>query len=354
LRARLLKIAARITETATRVRIAFAAACPEADVQGMGVRTGSKARSFLQADIISHDLWIAQQECDCQPFKFVDELRGAAAAGIQHPRIPHKARTELALRKDGAALRAGTIPRRGISWTITAMTRARLIEAVAQDLHSVLMLATDAVFSTRPLSLDIGERLGQWEEKVWPDLFIAQPGVYWSPSDVGESVKSRGAPRSMIGPAVPRFHEVFGEFLDLLRCPGAPEHVLKERLVPSVPVMVRVFNGCRLALARGKPWLAGKWEDVARNVSFEWRTKRDAMRIEISGAGYLSTFPIAHSIFAESEGYKPADFDRLIEISGESGSTLEIDENMLLEAMPDFIPFLPGSEKGALCQPVIL
>ena len=32
LRSRLLKIAARITETATRVRIAFAAACPEANL----------------------------------------------------------------------------------------------------------------------------------------------------------------------------------------------------------------------------------------------------------------------------------------------------------------------------------
>ena len=32
LRARLLKIAARITETASRVRIAFAAPCPEADL----------------------------------------------------------------------------------------------------------------------------------------------------------------------------------------------------------------------------------------------------------------------------------------------------------------------------------
>jgi hypothetical protein len=32
LRLRLLKIAARITETATRVRIAFAAACPEAEL----------------------------------------------------------------------------------------------------------------------------------------------------------------------------------------------------------------------------------------------------------------------------------------------------------------------------------
>ena len=32
LRARLLKIAARIIETVSRVRIAFAAACPEADL----------------------------------------------------------------------------------------------------------------------------------------------------------------------------------------------------------------------------------------------------------------------------------------------------------------------------------
>ena len=96
---------------------------------------------------------------------------------------------------------------------ITAITRARLIEAIGQDPHSVVMVATDAVFSTRPLSLDIGERLGQWEEKVWPDLFIAQPGVYWSPSDLEKSVKSRGAPRSVIGPAAPRFHEVFAEWL---------------------------------------------------------------------------------------------------------------------------------------------
>jgi len=53
------------------------------------------------------------------------------------------------------------------------------------------------------------------------------------------------------------------------------------------------------------------------------------------------TYPPALFIFAESEGYRPADFDKLIEISGGSGGTVEIDENMLLEAMPDFIPFLP-------------
>jgi hypothetical protein len=92
---------------------------------------------------------------------------------------------------------------------------------------------------------------------------------------------------------------------------------------------------------RGKPRLAGRWERVTRHESFEWKTKRDAMRIKISDEGYLITFPPALPILAESEGYKPADLDRRIDISGDSGSTVEIDENMLLDAMPDFIPFLP-------------
>ena len=65
------------------------------------------------------------------------------------------------------------------------------------------------------------------------------------------------------------------------------------------------------------------------------------MRITVSDEEYLTTYPPALSIFAESKGHKPADFDKLIEISDESDSTVEVDENMLLEAMPDFTPFLP-------------
>ena len=94
-------------------------------------------------------------------------------------------------------------------------------------------------------------------------------------------------------------------------------------------------------MARGKPWLAGRCEDVTRHVSFEWQTKRDPMRVEVSDDGFVRTFPLKNSIFAESEGYEPADFDRRVEISGESGGAVEIDENTLLDGMPDFIPFLP-------------
>ena len=203
------------------------------------------------------------------------------------------------------------------------------------------MLATDAVYSTRPLPLDIGNGLGQWEAKIWPDLFVVQPGVYWSPSEQDKSLKSRGAPRSVIGDAAPRFVKAWDELHERLRLAEFRERRLEERLFPTVPVAVRVFYGCRLALHRNKPWLAGKWEDVERQESFEWRTKRDPNRINVCDQGYITTFPREQPILAESEGKPPADFDKRIKILDENGDTVESDENMLLEAMPDFIPFLP-------------
>lgn len=46
----------------------------------------------------------------------------------------------------------------------------------------------------------------------------------------------------------------------MLRQPGAIANTLCNRQsIPAVMVDIRVFHGCRLALARRKPWLAGKW-----------------------------------------------------------------------------------------------
>jgi hypothetical protein len=300
-----------------------------------------EAQHNLRADVVGHDLWVARCECDCRPFDWVSALyEERRRLGSNTRGYPLK--IGLASLYGKMAQRCGHAPYHDVvsAGIITAITQAGLIRAIAQDPEAVVMLATDAVLSSRPLSLDIGEGLGQWEQNLWPDLFIVQPGVYWSPSDQEKSVKSRGAPKSIVGDAVPRFHECFADWVELMRRPGAKERVLKERLIPSVPVPMRVFIGCRLALARGKPWQAGKWENVVRHISFEWRTKRDAMRV-VLGEDHLTTFPIALSILAESEGYEPADFDRLVETSGESDVADEVDENTLLEAMPDFIPFLP-------------
>ena len=146
-----------------------------------------------------------------------------------------------------------------------------------------------------------------------------------------DSLKSRGAPRSVIRKSAPLFQQRFDDWVTELRQPGGIERVLHERQrIPSVPVTIRVFYGCRLALARGKPRLAGKWADDKRYDSFDWRSKRDAMRIKLNDDGSLVTFPPSNSIFAESEGYQPAEF--------------ATEDDIKLEAMPDYIPFLPSEE----------
>jgi hypothetical protein len=287
-------------------------------------------------------LWVAQRKCSCRLFDWVDDLYD------QRRRLGPDTRGQplkfgLNSLYGKLAQRSGRGPYHDAvsAGLITAATRARLIEALAQDPEAGFMLATDGVYTMRPLSLDIGDGLGQWEAKVWPDLFVVQPGVYWSPSKQEESLKSRGAPRSVIGDAAPRFVTAWEALHERLSPAEFRERRLEERLFPAVPVAVHVFYGCRLALHRNKPWLAGRWEDVERQESFEWRTKRDPNRIIVCGDGYIVTYPREQSLLAESEGKSPADFDQRIAILDENGDAIEIDEDMLLEAMPDLVHFLP-------------
>ena len=110
---------------------------------------------------------------------------------------------------------------------------------------------------------------------------------------------------------------------------------------------VRAFHGCALALARGKPSLAGTWKDVTREFSFDWCTKRHATwKVQLAGVGSdsLLTMPISQSKLDESEGYLPVDFDRPAEIIDENGRTVTIDEDVLFEAMPDHVQWLPHED----------
>ena len=312
------------------------------------------ARSCLGAEISVLDLWVARRTCNCRFYDWVtevyDERRRLGTSTRGYP-----LKVGLASLYGKKAQRTGRGPYHDAleAGLITAMTRAKLIEAVGHDPEAVVMLATDAVFSTRPLPLDIGPGLGQWEQKIWPDLFIAQPGVYWSPTEVeataerspAGSLKSRGAPRSVIGPAVPAFHQTFGKWIEALRQPGAIDRMLSNRkeLIPTVEVKIRVFYGCRLALAMGKPFLAGSWKWETQKIGFDWRSKRDAMHMQLADDCLsFTTRPILlSSPHAESEGYKPVDFDRVVTIAADGGGVQQINESVLLEAQSDFMPWLP-------------
>jgi hypothetical protein len=72
-------------------------------------------------------------------------------------------------------------PFRQIEWGgyITSVTRARLFSAAMQQPNAIIHMATDGIVSVVPLELEIGSKLGQWEETLYYGIVEAQAGVYW-------------------------------------------------------------------------------------------------------------------------------------------------------------------------------
>lgn len=349
------------------------------------------AKRCLGAHVRVLDLWVAEQTCDCRQYDWVSELYaerkrlGKATRGY-----PLKLGLNSLYGK--MAQQSGRAPYHDAvaAGLVTAMTRTRLIEAIGHAPHAVVMIATDAIYSTERLPLDNGDGLGQWEEKEWPDLFIVKGGIYFSPSEfiaayrtacaaaleegahlalcpahtaplldlarfelpaprpskevylqaladgfnlvegVREidtalidqtkraldltqggkvTIKSRGVARSVVGDAAPQFMRAWGDWVKELRERGVAAMLEDRKSIPKVPLKVRAFHGCALALARRKPSLAGTWKYVSREEGFDWATKRDATwAVELDGDS-IATMPIRQSKDEISEGYEPVDFD---------------------------------------------
>lgn len=264
--------------------------------------------------------------CDCRPFDWINALYeyrlsvGKATIGFPIKLGINGLYGKFAQRLGGAPwqdyIAAGLI---------TSLTRAKLIHAYRQAPDSILYIATDALYSRSRLKLDIGDGLGQWEEKRRDGMFIVQPGIYWS--DGGEP-KTRGVPRSRIIEHREAFETIWNNWLDAGGI-GDP---------PSVPVFVNQFIGTRLALARNKPETAGQWlADLrwagpvpcpigVRNIDFNWQSKRRPQGDYITGQA-LTTVPYNGGPFLRSQKY--------------DGTILTDLQQRLLEseADPDYIPW---------------
>lgn len=142
------------------------------------------------------------QLCEHRPFTFIDEvyterrrleasgdyanktlklalnsLYGKTAQSIGHGCKKHGANKE---RDCYLCQTARHPPYQSYVWAglITSGTRAKILKAVKQDPKNVVSIATDSVVSTRPLDLEIGTGLGQWDMTEWEACFLIQPGIY--------------------------------------------------------------------------------------------------------------------------------------------------------------------------------
>jgi len=187
-------------------------------------------------------MWL-EPTCECRPFGWVEDLYYERAA-LEKDRPGSGIALKLMLNTlYGKMAQQKPVPGSFLNFTyaslITSMTRARLYAAY-QSLpeRSVVMFATDAIFTTQQLAED--DKLGGWElAKTYDDLTIFQPGVYFDGDQA--AFKTRGIPKKIF-----RDHAIW---LKAIALDFEARH----------PVTLESHMGIRLALARNNLTQLGNW-----------------------------------------------------------------------------------------------
>lgn len=265
--------------------------------------------------------WLYRKACDCKPFDWVEILyEYRKSIGSVGPGYPIKLGINALYGLIAQRIGAGKFANMVWAGLITSLTRSKINDAIALNPGRILMVATDAVYSLDPLGgLDCGDRLGQWEAVELDGLFIVQPGLYWCPAK--RKKKSRG----LSG----RFFEEAGRtesFEEAWKYYQAQENSKQLTDFPAVPVPVPGFIGLKLAISRNKPMLAGTWVNETREISFDYRNKRQGHSWD-GGAivtniksGHPGLVSLPHRDFLKAGGQEPWEAARL-----------------MLEEQPDYI-----------------
>lgn len=161
-------------------------------------REVESARAFAEIDV--EETWELVVECDHVPFDWIPryyayrrELLQRGDYGERIIKLGLNALYGKLAQSDGYG---GHLPAyQNFIWAgmITSNTRAMLLDAAAQDPYAITHMATDGIYSTRPLELDCDDtRLGAWGHKVLEDMLLVCNGIYQSRNDGRMIAKSRG------------------------------------------------------------------------------------------------------------------------------------------------------------------
>lgn len=214
--------------------------------------------SILHGWVLEHD--------GTEPFAFVREMYETRQQWKEQGNSAERA-LKLALNSlyGKMAQRAGwlqdgdPIPRwHQLEWAgyVTAMTRAKLWDAISSQPESIISVETDALFSNKPLNLPTGTGLGQWSETVFDWITYLQNGLYYAGQE-GEIVeKYRGFDKGSLPYSV---------VMDYLRALDRGENL------PLHGVTTR-FIGMGIALHTRARWRS--WQTDQRRVSLGGGGKR--------------------------------------------------------------------------------
>lgn len=137
--------------------------------------------------------WVWEPACDHRPFGFIPTLFTQRQQWKREGRGAEKV-LKLGLNSlyGKCAQHIGGEPGQPPSWHqlewagyTTSVTRATLYRAAMQDPSAIIFIATDGIYSTRPLDLPLGKGLGEWSYERHRGLTAVQSGVYWVDNEDG-------------------------------------------------------------------------------------------------------------------------------------------------------------------------
>ena len=126
-----------------------------------------------------------QSGCDHHPFRWITEYYYRRQELLRNGDFAEKV-IKLGLNSvyGKLAQSKGRNPRwQQLIWAglITSGTRAMILNGIAQDPDAIIKVATDAIFSTVPLDLELDDtKLGAWKLEMLYDLLVLGNGVYQS------------------------------------------------------------------------------------------------------------------------------------------------------------------------------
>lgn len=150
-------------------------------------------------------------------------------------------------------------PYHQLEWAgyVTSSCRATVLRAAMLDLSSVIAFETDALFTSRPLDLDIGSELGQFDVTNFANLTYVQSGIYFGDLvDGGTVTKTRGVDRGTL---------TRDQVIKALAEPAAADRFVTAQLTR--------FIGAGVALVQNfDKWR--RWETLPKRLSLEPMGKR--------------------------------------------------------------------------------
>jgi hypothetical protein len=218
--------------------------------------------------------WAYRSHCVCRPFDWIDRVYAARRElGKDTRGYPLKLGMNAAYGSLASTLGAewdGTRVTRGWwspQWAamITGWTRARLLDAMYASGgpgDHIIMHATDAIYSTRPIDLDLTDRLGGWEAHTYQAGLLIQPGVYHlQGQDIQVKLKGRGI----------NFRDIQDRIQDFYDAHLA----LGDGAEVQIPISPR-YQGLKACLHMNRLDNAWRWRSgQTRRVSFDPSGKRE-------------------------------------------------------------------------------